>query len=785
MRKNTTLRSLAAFLICLGTFSSGAQNLPNQWFLNEAEHQLQLGKLTDSGIFNPDEIKTIYLEFPSSNWFTQLSQNYTSGTDIAATMTYEGQIYEQVGVGFRGNTSYMMVNGEDKKSFNINMDTFIPGQTLNGYDSFNLNNCFEDPSFLREFLYLYLIHNHIPAAKVCFVELVVNDVPWGLYPMVQQLDGKFASDWFLSNDGTRWRADAPSGGGGGGGGGPQWGDGTAALNDVGNLSTDYDNYYTLKSSTVTDPWQNLINTCDVLNNTPLADLPNELPAVMDVDRALWHIACENAFGDDDSYVMKGKMDYFVFWEIETDRITPIEYDGNSVLLTETSTWSPFYHADNVNYPLINRLLSVPIYRQRYLAHLRTIVEELIDATLDQQLIANLGSMIDSHVSADTKKLYSYSSFLTDVTGLNSKLQTRRNTIMANAEVNTTGASISNVNMTSSGGSWISPVSNEQVAIAAEIASPDGINSVSLYYSSEWVGNFNKVVMLDDGNSNDGAAGDGVFGGTLPGLTTGEMMRFYVEALENNTAKTASYSPVGAEHDVYIYTAAVSWANSTDVVINEIMANNNSGEIDEAGENEDWIELYNKGTQSANLTDYFLTDNTTNLTKWQLPDNTILAVNDYLIIWADEDSTQGSLHANFKLSSSGEAVTLLNNQGLIADQVIYEAQQSDMGFARIPNGVGFFIEHTPTFSMFNEYVSVGEISSEGRLVAYPNPTEEVIMIKTNMTFSRIDIVNVMGTLVYTSTVSQRSIDMSDLASGQYIVRCTGTDGSISTIKVIKK
>ena len=41
----------------------------------------------------------------------------------------------------------------------------------------------------------------------------------------------------------------------------------------------------------------------------------------------------------------------------------------------------------------------------------------------------------------------------------------------------------------------------------------------------------------------------------------------------------------------------------------------------------------------------------------LPD-TILPADSYLLIWADKDTTQGALHANFKISKKGERLQLL-------------------------------------------------------------------------------------------------------------------------------
>ena len=96
----------------------------------------------------------------------------------------------------------------------------------------------------------------------------------------------------------------------------------------------------------------LVNVCDVLENTPIENLYTELNQVMDVDRALWFLAAENVFADDDGYIHKGKMDYHIFYEEETGRMVPLEYDGNTVLNNQNLDWPPFYNSNDENYPLL-------------------------------------------------------------------------------------------------------------------------------------------------------------------------------------------------------------------------------------------------------------------------------------------------------------------------------------------------------------------------------------------------------------------------------------------------
>lgn len=774
----TTLFSLSALQ---------AQTLPDDWAFSADGKRLVIGGKAATGLYDSTTIRSIYLTFPQANYWNLLTTNYTTHTDLLASMVVDGTTYDSIGVRFKGQTSYMMVNGQ-KKSFNISLDYVRPNQDLMGYQTLNLNNCFQDESFIREVFYLHQIRKHIPAAKANYVHLYINGQDWGLYPNVQQINKDFLKEWYLSNDGANWRCDRPPGSGGGPGG--SWGDGTTALNYLGADTALYQTYYTLKSADVVpNPWEILGDVCDVLDNTPSANLPSILPDYMDIDRTLWYLASEVAFSDDDSYIYKGKMDYYAYYEPETGRLVPQEYDGNSVMDPSHASWSAFYNENNANYPLMNKLLAVPQWRQRYLAHLRTIIADEMGTTETTNIINNLKNQIDALVQSDPKKLYTYTQFQSEISVLTNFMSTRRTNLLANSEVAQVAPTIATVDYADANGSTWTPPQDGQVArVTAQVTSSNGIDHVSLYYASDLVGNFTEITMFDDGAHNDGAASDGVYGADIPAFAGGTWVRFYVEAVAGNAAKSASYSPKGAEHDVYVYLVAPAVSAANDVAINELMASNSTTMADAAGDFDDWVELYNKSGQPVDISGWYLTDNLTNLDKWEINANTILPADGYLIIWADEDSAQGVDHANFKLSASGETLWLLNSNLELVDSVSFGTQTTDMGYARVPNGTGNFVAQAPTFNANNETgVSVKTIADAvPTFLVFPNPAQTRFYVKREITAAEdtnLLVTNALGEVIYQNNTNAPLLEItsSDWASGVYFVH---TNGAVQKVVVTR-
>jgi hypothetical protein len=140
----------------------------------------------------------------------------------------------------------------------------------------------------------------------------------------------------------------------------------------------------------------------------------------------------------------------------------------------------------------------------------------------------------------------------------------------------------------------------------------------------------------------------------------------------------------------------------DVVINEVLPKNSQNGSDQDGDFDDWIELYNPADVDQDISGYYLTDSKKNPTKWKFPTGTTIKANNYLIVWADEDSTHVSgLHTNYKLSADGENIVLLSPTQEVINLVEYPATVLEQSYARKPNGTGDFRWATPTFNKSND------------------------------------------------------------------------------------
>jgi hypothetical protein len=153
-------------------------------------------------------------------------------------------------------------------------------------------------------------------------------------------------------------------------------------------------------------------------------------------------------------------------------------------------------------------------------------------------------------------------------------------------------------------------------------------------------------------------------------------------------------------------AITSHAFAQHVVINEVMSSNTLTLRDENGDASDWIELYNPGPATVNLTGCGLSDDTTLTLKWRFGTASIAAGGHLIVFASDKDRRSGPYHANFKISASGEPIVLSDSTGTPIDRIFVPASATDISYGRIGDGNATWGFQRPSPGTANTTTAIG-------------------------------------------------------------------------------
>ena len=172
-----------------------------------------------------------------------------------------------------------------------------------------------------------------------------------------------------------------------------------------------------------------------------------------------------------------------------------------------------------------------------------------------------------------------------------------------------------------------------------------------------------------------------------------------------------------------------------------MADNIDFIADENGDYDDWIEIYNSNEEPVNLAGYFITDDPSIPDKWKFPE-TIIDPFDHQMIWADNNSEQGSFHANFKLNANGEFLGIYDKNGVLPlDTLSFGYQIGNNSSCRIPDGSFIWeISNQPTpgeSNMGSTFIEDDLYNSITKISNYPNPFNSTTTISFNLTTEHME------------------------------------------------
>ena len=358
-----------------------------------------------AAVYDLRVLRTIFLTFERDDWEEELAAFFGTDVEVPATVVADGRTYRDVGVHFRGNSSYRMVPAGYKHSLNLSFDFVDEDQHFGEYRTLNLLNANDDATFVRTVLYSEIARNYLPVPLTNFVRVAINGRSWGVFQNVQQFNKDFLRDWFNSTTGARWKTP----------GSPR---GRAGLEYLGESAAPYKPIYEIKTKDQPESWSALINLCRVLNQTPPERLQDALEPILDIDGTLKFLAVEAALVNSDGYWTRAS-DYSLYLD-DQGRFHILPLDFNEALGAGRGfggggpDLDPLTGLEDSSKPLRSKLLAVPVLRERYLAYVRDIARRWLDWNRIGPLVRQWQALIESDIKADTRKLYSTAAFHADV-----------------------------------------------------------------------------------------------------------------------------------------------------------------------------------------------------------------------------------------------------------------------------------------------------------------------------------------------------------------------------------
>jgi spore coat protein CotH len=372
-------------------------------------------------LYEDGVLRTLFLDFPSADWEDELAAFHNTDVELPATLRADGRTYAEVGVGFRGASSFGMVPAGSKRSLNVSLDYADEDQALEGYRSLNLLNANNDPTFVRTALYSHIARQYTPAPAVNFVRVVINGESWGVYPSAQQFNKDFLRDFYGTTEGARWKVPGSPGG-------------RAGMEYLGDDVDAYRRLYEIKTKDDPERWADLVQLFRILNETPPERLEAALAPLLDVDGALRFLALDVALVNSDGYWTRAS-DYNLYQD-EQGRFHVIPHDMNEAMGIGGgpggggARLDPLTGLNDPTKPLRSKLLAVPALRERYLAYVRDIAERWMDWETAGPLVERWQALIREDVARDTRKLYATEAFDSGVAELRGWLADRREYLLA-------------------------------------------------------------------------------------------------------------------------------------------------------------------------------------------------------------------------------------------------------------------------------------------------------------------------------------------------------------------
>jgi len=287
---------------------------------------------------------------------------------VRAAVEFDGRRYEDVGVRLKGNVSYAIAAGTPRLPYKLDFDRFLRGRRIGGEISLNLNNNSFDPTQCREPLAYWVFRRAgVPAPRTASalfsvtIDGAYSNEYLGLYTLVEEVDERFLKRHFKSGKGLLLKPE-----------------GVRGLPYLGDNWDSYTSRFRPRSDVDPNLARRFIEFLKLVNQADDQTFRSQIESYLAVDEFLRFVAVNAAIANLDSFLCTGH-NYYLYVDPVDGRTHWIPWDmhlsfsgytwvgsgRDQVNLSISHPWWAFNR-------LIERLLSIPQYQQRYRASVERI-----------------------------------------------------------------------------------------------------------------------------------------------------------------------------------------------------------------------------------------------------------------------------------------------------------------------------------------------------------------------------------------------------------------------------
>ena len=329
-------------------------------------------------LFDTSYLHEIKISSSNPNFWQQLDDDYenwlNNGIEIpylAATIEVDGNVLDDVGIRQKGFSSNFFTQST-KKPLKLNFGKFVEDREFDGVRKLNLMNGVGDAAIAKDKLVYDMFRMHgVPGPRVAHAKIYVNDVFWGIYALIEQVDKRYLKRNFADNDGNLWKNK-----------------GNSNLGWTGAVPGNYP--FELQTNEDDNDWTKFLDFVDFINNTTDTEFATMLPDIFETDEYFRILAIDILTNNWDSYLDHGR-NWYMYYEPKIDKMHWLPWDYNFAFDRKANGNNDIELVqNNLSKVLTSRVFEVPEFKETIFNYMCEILEvnftnSRIDPMLDSQL----------------------------------------------------------------------------------------------------------------------------------------------------------------------------------------------------------------------------------------------------------------------------------------------------------------------------------------------------------------------------------------------------------------